>query len=327
MRFHFLIAAVLLAGCTGGSNPEDDRDGDGLRDALEETTRLITIQGADGPEQRQVTSDPARVDSDDDGLTDLDEFVRLTDPRALDTDGDGLLDGHNVTLAAASPRAAELRSLRIHEGPAGNFWGELDQCPAYDGLKPAAWSSDRPLPDKLGDVEETLGWNVTVRGETRHVASDPCTADGDRDGLQDDAEKSLATDPARPDTDGDGARDGADADPLWNLTLRIENVTARRNDGGEVRLTLTVGAVQRSLVLSNATSVDLDAPDDGARGTLPLQVVLSATDPATGAPVRLFDDPRGGTILALDLAKDAGEALSFEGADGSLSFAWRAARV
>ena len=322
-----VLAALLLAGCTGSSNPDDDRDGDGLRDALETTPRAITIAGRDGPETREVDSDPGQVDTDGDGLTDLDEFIRQTDPRALDTDGDGLADGHNLSLAASGARAAELRALGLQEDPPGNFWGELDQCPAYDGLKPNAWSSDRPLPDRLGDLEETLGWNVTVRGLTRHVSSDPCTADADRDGLQDDMEKALATLPGVPDTDGDGARDGADADPLWNLTLRLENVTARRSDGGEVRLTVTAGALQRSLVLANATTLDLDVPDDGAHGTLPLQVILAASDPATGAPVRVFDDPRGGVILTLDLVKDEGGTLAFEGEDGTLTLAWRAARV
>lgn len=328
MRFLALLAvAALLAGCTGSSNPADDRDGDGLRDALETTTRTITILAQGGAESRQVASDPDKVDTDDDGLTDLDEFVRQTDPRAIDTDGDGLLDGANQTLAPSSARAGELRALGIHEAPPGVFWGELDQCPAYDGLKPAAWSSDRPLPDKLGDVEETLGWNVTLRGATRHVASDPCTADADHDGLVDDGEKSAGTDPGVPDTDSDGARDGADADPLWNLTLRLENVTAQRSGGNATRLTVSVGGLQRSVVLANATTLEFDVPDDGARGSLPLQVVLSTTDAVSGEPVRLFDDPRGGAILLLDLAKDEPATLTYSGADGTLAFSWRAARV
>lgn len=328
MRTPLLLAcSILLAGCTGGSNPEDDRDGDGVRDSLETLPRAITLALADGPQTRQVTSDPARVDSDDDGLTDLDEFVRETDPRDVDSDDDGLLDGHNLTLAASSARALELRNLGVRESPPGTFWGELDQCPQYGGLKSNAYSSDRPLPDGLGDVEEVLGWNVTVRGQTRHVASDPCTTDADRDGFPDDAEKAARSDPALPDTDGDGARDGQDADPLWNLTLVLEDFAARRADGGDVRLTVTVGALQQSVVLSDATRIELDVPDAGARDTLPLQVVLAAMDPATGAPVRLFDDPRGGTILELDLARDEGAALTFEGPDGTLAFAWRAARV
>ncbi|HWH07849.1 MAG TPA: hypothetical protein VNX21_01530 [Candidatus Thermoplasmatota archaeon] len=327
MRLPLVLAALLLAGCTGSSNPDDDRDGDGLRDALETTPRAITVAGPEGPLTREVDSDPGLVDTDGDGLTDLDEFVRQTDPRAVDTDGDGLLDGHDVEAPATSARADELRRLGIHESPPGTFWGELDQCPAYDGLKPAAWSSDRPLPDLLGDLEETLGWNVTVRGQTRHVASDPCTTDADRDGLPDDREKARRTDPSLPDTDGDGARDGQDADPLWNLTLRLENVTARRADGGAVRLTVTVGALQRSLVLEGPADLELDVADHGPLDSLPLQVVLSASDPATDAPVRVFDDPRGGAILTLDLVRDPGATLSFEGPDGTLSLAWRAARV
>lgn len=321
------VLALLLAGCSDGP-PTDDRDGDGVRDDLETTARVITIETAAGPEARHVTSDADRADTDDDGLTDLDELVRGTDPRSVDTDGDGLLDGHDAKLAAASARANELRALGVRESPPGTFWGELDQCPGYGGLKPAAWSSDRPLPDRLGDVEEVLGWNVTVRGETRRVASDPCAADTDRDGLADDAEKAAGADPTVPDTDGDGARDSQDADPLWNLTLVLEDVEARRPDGGgPVRLTVTAGAVQRSAIVGDAGALVMDVPDVGARGTLPLQLILATTDPATGAPVRLFEDPRGGAIVEVDLARDAGATLAFEGPDGSLTLSWRAARV
>lgn len=323
----FLALAVLAAGCTSTSNPEDDRDGDGLRDVLETTPRSITIQMRDGPVTRTVTSDDGVVDTDGDGLTDLDEFVRGTDPRAIDTDEDGLLDGENQTVEPGSARAGELRLRGIHESPAGTFWGELGQCPAYRGLKSDAWSSDRPVPDKLGDLEETLGWSITVRGETRHVVSDPCTGDTDGDGLVDDAEKELGTDPMSPDTDGDGSGDATDADPLWNLVLTLEDLAVRGVQNGTVRLTVSVGSLQESTLLVNATTMDLDVADDGARTGLPVSVVLAATDAETGEPVDVFGDARGGIIVTVDLlGGQEPTTMGYDGSHGSISFSWRTTR-
>jgi hypothetical protein len=58
-----------------------DSDGDGLEDAIE----------------IELGTDPYDVDTDDDGLTDGDEYyVYLTGTRNPDTDGDGVLDGDEI---------------------------------------------------------------------------------------------------------------------------------------------------------------------------------------------------------------------------------------
>lgn len=58
-----------------------DADADGLDDANEAT----------------LGTDPAKADTDDDGLTDREETkVYKTDPRKADTDGDGSKDGEEI---------------------------------------------------------------------------------------------------------------------------------------------------------------------------------------------------------------------------------------
>ena len=58
-----------------------DSDGDGLEDAIEV----------------ELGTDPADLDTDDDGLTDGDEYyVYQTGTRNPDTDGDGVVDGEEI---------------------------------------------------------------------------------------------------------------------------------------------------------------------------------------------------------------------------------------
>jgi len=70
----------------------DDVDDDGLGDAWELSYFGDLSQGAD-------------ADSDNDGLSNLEEFALGTDPTNPDTDGDGYSDGFEVT-AGSSPTDA-----------------------------------------------------------------------------------------------------------------------------------------------------------------------------------------------------------------------------
>lgn len=72
------------------SDPDADRDGDGVSDADEETNG----------------TDPDNPDSDGDGLSDGDELTLGTDPLNPDSDGDGILDGDEVLLGT-DPNASD----------------------------------------------------------------------------------------------------------------------------------------------------------------------------------------------------------------------------
>lgn len=314
-------AMILLAGC---ASPDDDPDADGLKSSQEAGGRDISITRADGTIfTRHVTSDPKLKDTDGDGLEDLDEAYRGSDPRDVDTDGDGLLDGHDVLPENAPEGGAAWIARGILRGEVGQFLGELDRCVDL-ALKPTQASSDLPVADKLGDGDELLGWNVSVRGETRRVVSDPCTPDADHDGLADDEEKAFGTDPSQADTDGDGVRDGFDVDPLWNVGVRITNVTVARTNGtGDVLLTFLSGAGTQSIRVPDNSTLDLEASDiTDKRDTLLTQLIVSAEDAATGERLALFPDARG-HIFAFDLVKgifEGGSAtLVLEGADGSVT--------
>jgi hypothetical protein len=329
-----LLATMLLAGCTG-SDGTDDSDGDGASDAAERLSHVITIQKIEGPVQRTVTSDPDDPDTDDDGIQDGTELTYGIDPRDVDTDGDGLLDGADQTPSAEVAQAYRARG--ILEDPPGTFLGELSRCPEFGGLKPERESSDRPLPDRLADGAERLGWNVTLRGATRHVVSDPCYSDADRDGLLDHDERDAGSDPGLDDSDGDGTRDGSDADPAADLRLLLRDVDVTLSSGNlsGVRVRFASGAVSLDVPMG-ARGGELPVEDQThEKGSLPVAVLLVAID-TQGRAVALTPNP-GGAILHFDLLKgtawvgdDAPETrdrFSFTGEDGSISFTWATLRA
>lgn len=122
-----------------------------------------------------------------------------TDPTRVDTDGDGISDFDELS----AEQFADLERLN-NFFPAFHIDGTGSQ--KY-GTDPTRIDSDG---DKLADRDELLvGWSV-VRddGSVARVFSDPTQADTDSDGLLDNAEKSAGTDPGDPDTDGDGRLDG-----------------------------------------------------------------------------------------------------------------------
>ena len=317
---------VLLAGCTGSS--DNDPDGDGIENAAEEAGKTIDLSLADGIEKRHVTADPQKRDTDDDGLEDGDEWARGSDPRDIDTDDDGLVDGDDLTPPDDATRSS-WRSMGLVEVN-GTFLGELDACPPGGAqLRANAASSDLPVPDRLLDGEEMRGWDVAEGSGVRRVTSNPCVTDTDGDLLLDHDERALLSDPRDVDTDADGARDGSDVVPTRDVALRFANATASTTNGSAVVVRAVLGASEGMLVTPGNASMLLDAPDEGLPGTtLRVSVILTAEEAETGAPVALFEDPRG-AIVAFDLvagtvdgARIEGATLVFEGADGTLRIDW-----
>jgi archaellum component FlaG (FlaF/FlaG flagellin family) len=77
----------------GTSDTKVDSDDDGISD-YDEIKVSWTVPETAGPpfKARQVFSDPASKDADEDGLSDPEEKDKQTDPLSRDTDGDGLND-------------------------------------------------------------------------------------------------------------------------------------------------------------------------------------------------------------------------------------------
>ncbi len=158
----------------------DDEDEDGLPDSWESANGLNPADSSD-----------ATLDSDNDGLTNREEYQQGTVPGLSDSDDDGMADGWEV---------------RNNLDPRDSSDAALDED--GDGLANLGeWQagSDPGRRDSDGDGL-TDGWEV-VNGLDPIDATDART-DADGDGLDNTFERSLGTDPQRWDTDGDSLSDG-----------------------------------------------------------------------------------------------------------------------
>lgn len=182
------IVVALLAFCIYIIWLAMDNDGDGLTNGAEISGWDIVVYHANGmTEKRHVSSDPGKVDSDGDGLTDYEEFlhVGMLDPSRKDTDGDGLDDYKEVVSSGTIPNKEDTDA---------------------DGL-----------PDGI----EVNGWSILVEGKDIQVTSNPLLFNTDGDELNDYEEWNLKTDPSRKDTDDDSVTDGSDKNPVHNIKLKL----------------------------------------------------------------------------------------------------------
>ena len=154
VQFDFLL---LEAGAVDG-------DGDGLPDTFEELYAFLDPQAAGD----------AALDKDEDGLSNLEEFVAGSDPGMADTDGDTLSDGDEV---------------RIHRTDAARADTDLDGI--GDAAEVREYETDPNAPDTDGD-------GLTDGDEIRIHQTNPKLADTDADGVDDATELELMTDPGDP---------------------------------------------------------------------------------------------------------------------------------
>jgi hypothetical protein len=188
-------------------HPLFDTDGDGMPNYWETIFNLNINSSAD-----------AGIDSDTDGLTNLQEFALGTDPRESDTDGDGLIDGHEVNTYNTEPLLSDSDRDGLNDGLELNTYNtdvhnrdsdndgltDGDEVHIY-GTNPLSMDSDA---DGMSDYfEVTYNFNPAANnGEA--------SQDTDMDGLSNLAEYLAGTNPTSTDTDLDGVPDGVDALPL-----------------------------------------------------------------------------------------------------------------
>jgi outer membrane protein OmpA-like peptidoglycan-associated protein len=151
-------------------------------------------------------TDPRNPDTDNDGLTDGEEYAKYkTDPLNPDTDGDGLRDGMEVLTVKTSPLIADTDKDGLNDG---------EEYIKYR-TNPHEPDSDK---DGLSDSYEV---NIS--------RSNPLAADTDKDGLSDyDEVMTYKTNPLSGDSDGDGLTDAEEL--LENKTDPLNKDT----DGGTV---------------------------------------------------------------------------------------------
>ena len=131
-------------------------------------------------------TDPCRVDTDGDGLSDREEVETTgTDPRERDADGDGVNDGHEVA-AGTDPASADTDG---------------------DGM-PDGWEIRYGLNPLVNDANEDADGDGQRNLREYQNGTDPTNPDTDGDGLSDLEESGSGSSALNPDSDGDGLPDG-----------------------------------------------------------------------------------------------------------------------
>ncbi|EAR10570.1 hypothetical protein [Reinekea blandensis] len=230
----------------------NDTDQDGIDDVYEaagwentvtskylENGNLIVNE-----ETKIVYSQIGSSDSDNDGLTDGEEFILGTDPSNADTDDDGLSDLEEVTgritienngryvensntiLARWSQTFidSDNRSVMLEAeiietideetdyftNPNSthtdeDYYSDYQEITNEDATDPRRRDTDG---DGLGDYQEQVtGTTYRVDGETLTANSKPLDYDSDNDGISDYDESRFSSNPLAVDTDADGLSD------------------------------------------------------------------------------------------------------------------------
>ncbi|MFC5370529.1 thrombospondin type 3 repeat-containing protein, partial [Arcanobacterium bovis] len=154
------------------------------------------------------------LDSDGDGVSDLDEIAKGTDPNKADTDGDGVNDGDEIAKGT-DPLKPDTDGDGLNDGDeiakgTDPLKPDTDGDGLNDGDEVNKYRTDPKNPDTDGDGVSD--------GDEIAKGTDPLKPDTDGDGVNDGDEIAKGTDPLKPDTDGDGVSDGDEiakgTDPL-----------------------------------------------------------------------------------------------------------------
>jgi len=181
-----------------GYDPRSDVDGDGISNILDEDSDNDYL--SDG-EEYILGSNPVIRDSDGDGLIDGLEQRNGTNPALSDTDDDGLPDLEEI-LMGLDPKIEDTDGDKLRDG---------DEVYIYN-TNPFEIDTDG---DKLSDYDELFLYNT-----------DPLCNDTDGDGISDGDEIGFATSPLNDDSDGDNLSDYLEIYG-WNIFV-INDSSGRR---------------------------------------------------------------------------------------------------
>ncbi len=216
-----------------------DTDFDGLTDVYEKSSQplILTVNGVTSTVYRMT--DPAKADTDGDGLSDGEERVlgadrAITDPTNADTDGDTLWDGYTVS----------------------GHTGELS-------VNANATRSDTDgdtIADNIEITPRSFTFTLNGMSTTRTITTLPYTADSDGDGLKDNEEWAgttvygVKTDPSDADTDDDGLADGQER------YMKEVAMPTRKSAGTSLSVPLTVriaGPVEKVTASYGLSTIDV----------------------------------------------------------------------
>jgi hypothetical protein len=210
----------------GCSDTIVDTDSDTLNDYQElfEGWQIDVV----GRGSYRTYSSCARTDSDNDGLSDVQEVTAKTDPKSSDTDGDGVsdtdeLNGYRIvaritpiaagsTCFEATAQEIQCTSDPLNPDTDGDTLEDGDERTL--GTDPTVNDGDRVFDDDgdgLSNFDETSGWTVTFRRVSTTAGTDgvtvTCTPQLDNDAVCDGLNEPTS-DPKNADTDNDGVIDG-----------------------------------------------------------------------------------------------------------------------
>lgn len=179
------------------------------------------------------------VDTDGDGLSDIEEKELGTDPTTADTDGDGLVDGPEVNEYDTDPLKADTDGDGLNDG---------DEVNSYN-TDPTEADTDG---DGLNDGEEV-----------NEYRTDPTSADSDQDGLNDyDEVMEYNTDPNNADTDGDGFSDSQEIEMETDPNDRQDPAYIEEGDLGTIHFEFDQSDIEEEAarILSENVKKLMNAP-------------------------------------------------------------------
>jgi hypothetical protein len=304
----------------GSKDDNEDSDGDGLDDFFE-VREGWTVSRLPGLPYK-VFPDPARADSDLDGLTDEEESDQGTDPHRADTDEDGLSDeleingGFEIVLfdgdadetndviltvqpyTGNSSKPGEVPHDRSFATDPLNQDTDLDGLPdgreVMVGTNPNLNDAGQILDsdgDGLTDNEETTGW--LLAGSSTTVTSNPLRGDTDLDGILDVFERAIGSNPRSRDTDADTLSDLDEWDPAdqdnYYSNAAMEDAL-RRCDAADACVEPAAPATVLRTSINMADS-DMDTVNDNVELTRKWFVHATGPDGSALPPVEVSAKP------------------------------------
>ena len=222
MTFGALIILLVIGGCYDSEidmqpskknslddvDPILDSDNDGVPDVED---KFPFDPNEDEDTDGDGTGDNEDGDDDGDGIADVDEKLRGSDPLKRDTDEDGVPDGEDVF-----PNDPSEWSYTDGDGIGDNTDDDIDG----DGVlneadvfptDPSEWVDTDG--DGLGNnADKDDDGDGIIDAKEREIGSDPLSADSDNDSFADPVD-AFPTDPTEwLDTDGDGIGNNTDVD-------------------------------------------------------------------------------------------------------------------
>lgn len=207
----------------GTSQCRSDTDGDGLCDGPGGTAENCVgseDQNSNGAWDEGSETNPSEIDTDQDGLSDADEFELCTDSLNPDTDGDGLCDGLGTLNCQRGSERGYLTDP-CNEDTDGDGISDSTEIFGVNRSNPLLVDTDGdglcdgPI-DAVVGPDCSGGEDLNADGNRDENETHPNLVDSDYDGLDDGFEDINRngevdvgeTNPRLADSDGDGLTDG-----------------------------------------------------------------------------------------------------------------------